>query len=68
MREHSERSVAEKEADAYLSVALRAHARPRVRITDGLVFINGARLGAAEIYAKRIRLTPTTAHSRGPTF
>lgn len=34
-------STAESEADAYLSIALRVNARPRVRITHGLVFVNG---------------------------
>jgi hypothetical protein len=49
-------SIAEQEAEAYLSTAFRAHARPRVRITDGRVFINGAELSPAGIYAERIRL------------
>jgi hypothetical protein len=44
-----------------LSVALRAHARPRVRIKCGRVFINGDQLGPTEIYAER---TPAITHLR----
>jgi hypothetical protein len=58
---------AEQEADAFLKVALRANARPRVRISDGRVFINGIQLAPAEIYAERIRLDrllPISARGR----
>ncbi len=49
-------AAAEQEANAYLSIALRTHARPRVRVKGGRVFLNGVQLGPAEIYAERIRL------------